>query len=396
MSGTLVTGSPQEAGFYADRIELIERRAQQWIDDGVTTSLVLLAARHATIGLERAFGVAGYGSDVPLSTDAVFPIASISKPVTATAIMILVEDGELSLNRPLKEYFPELSGKGSDRILVHQLLTHTSGWVELEWPPPWGNAAEASTPCPEGQHPLLHRMLEGFFPTDTYKKPGERNDYFTMNYRLLGDLVRRVTGKLLDEFAAQRIFEPLGMSSSTYGPIGDLEPRMVTRDPNAFGPPPGWGDAPLGDASIKTTARDLAVFSQMFLNGGSYGGERILNEWTVKEMTRNQIPGIGCIGFDGHWNAEASWGLGWMIQGNAHWPYSQGILQPRGSYFHQGGTGCALWVDPVHHVVGVYLSVAYMDPLTRNPNWEFDKFQNMLAAAVEPTVGAVPPASASG
>jgi len=120
----------------------------------------------------------------------------------------------------------------------------------------------------------------------------------------------------------------------------------------------------------------------MYLNGGIYDGVRILSGWTAHEMTRNQIPGTGCVNFYGRWVAEASWGFGWMVQGDARWPYSHGVLPPRGTYFHQGGSGTGMWVDSLHGVVGVYLTVAYMDPATHVPNFEFDKFQNMVTAAV--------------
>ena len=128
---------------------------------------------------------------------------------------------------------------------------------------------------------------------------------------------------------------------------------------------------------------DLAVFGQTFLNGGIYDDQRILNDWTVSEMTRNQIPGIGTVSTMGSWIPESSWGLGWMVQGDAYWPWSHGTLQPRGTYYHQGATGCSLWVDPVHEIVGVYLSVVERDFANPDPMWEFDKFQNMVTAAVD-------------
>ena len=120
----------------------------------------------------------------------------------------------------------------------------------------------------------------------------------------------------------------------------------------------------------------------MFLNGGCYGGQRLLNEWTVAEMTRNQIPGIGCVSPMGTWVPEGSWGLGWMVQGDARWPWSHGMLQPRGTFYHQGSGGCSLWVDPTHEVVGVYMSVSFRDFTSPDPMWEFDTFQNMVTAAI--------------
>lgn len=382
----LSNGSPDDAGFYPDRIELIKGKAQQWLDDGPAQSLVLLAARNGVIALHEAYGIARYDRTDPLRTDAVFPVASMSKPVTATAIMMLVEAGDLSLNRPLKEYFPELSGKYSERILVHQLLTHTSGHVDE-----FGVVLpEPDAALPEGQHPWVHGFLEWFYPRDAVKKPGEQNIYCTANFTLLGELVRRVSGQRLDIYAREHIFEPLGMGSSAFGADPRLDERFVSRDPDFMGPPQQEGegmmqmmDAPDGGVGLRTTSGDLATFAELYRNGGEYGGVRLLNEWTVAEMTRNQIPGIGTVNWGRVWINEASWGLGWMIQGDARWRSSHGILQPRGTFYHQGGTGCAFWIDPVHDVVGIYLSSTPLDFETGDAHWEFDKFQNMVTAAVD-------------
>ena len=141
-------------------------------------------------------------------------------------------------------------------------------------------------------------------------------------------------------------------------------------------------DTPNGGGSLKSNAQDLATFGQMFANGGAYAGVRLLNDWTVAEMTRNQIPGVGCVSTMGSWVPEGSWGLGWMVQGDARWPWSHGMLQPRGTFYHQGASGCSLWVDPVHELVGVYLSVVNRDFGNPDPCWEFDTFQNMATAAL--------------
>jgi len=320
--------------------------------------------------------------------DAVFWCASLAKPITATAIMILVEDGLLSLNRPLKEYFPNLRGQYSERILVHHLLTHTSGFLDevVDDAPVFARPPDPGTAPAPGQDPNTHGVVSFYEGKDCFKKPGAQNSYCSANFTILGDLVRRVSGVSLGQFARERIFEPLGMTSSSMGYDHAFDERLVTMDKGFFGHDFRDRIGSMGcngGGALFSTAGDLAIFGQTFLNGGAYGGERILSEWTTREMTRNQIPGIGCVNFYGAWISEASWGLGWMVQGDARWPYSHGILQPRGTYYHQGGSGTGLWVDALHEVVGVYLSVAYMNPQTHEPNFEFDKFQNMVTAAVQ-------------
>ena len=126
-------------------------------------------------------------------------------------------------------------------------------------------------------------------------------------------------------------------------------------------------------------AGDLAIFCQTFLNGGTYGDTRLLSFPTVSEMTQNQIPGVGTY-YNG-WHNEASWGLGWMIQSHERWPYSEGALQPWGTYYHQGSGGCGLWVDPVNEIVGVFCSVCETDEVGQN-RWQFDLFQNLVTCAV--------------
>ena len=157
--------------------------------------------------------------------------------------------------------------------------------------------------------------------------------------------------------------------------------------PEGFGPPDDvreFIEVPDGGSGLHTTAGEIAIFAELFRNGGEYDGVRLLNDWTVAEMTRNQIPGIGTVSLSGGWIPEASWGLGWMVQGDARWRSSHGMLQPRGTFYHQGASGCAFWVDPVHDVVGAYMSsVPILDFETGDAHWEFDTFQNMVTAAVD-------------
>ena len=109
----------------------------RWVEEGHTPTLAVCVARRGVIVLDEAFGVLGPGPDSPpLERDALFPICSLTKPITATLVMQLVEDGLLGLNRPAKDYLPEISGDGTDEILVHHLLTHTTGYP-FQIDPPW-------------------------------------------------------------------------------------------------------------------------------------------------------------------------------------------------------------------------------------------------------------------
>src|SRR5262245_3166940 len=120
-------GDPDEAGMSAQRVRHIAHLARSWVEQGITPALVVLAARRGIIVLHEAHGHLTPDDDSPsLPRDAVFPLTSISKPIAATAAMLLVEDGLLGLNRPVREYLPEFVGEGKDAVMVHHLLTHTS------------------------------------------------------------------------------------------------------------------------------------------------------------------------------------------------------------------------------------------------------------------------------
>jgi serine-type D-Ala-D-Ala carboxypeptidase len=278
------------------------------VTNGQTPSLVILAARKGIIFLYEAFGqLRPDANSPPLQLDSIFPLSSLTKLVTATAAMILVEDGLLGLNRPIIDYIPEICGEGTEEILVHHLLTHTSGYNELalltymierrgKWP--------EFPPCHENQHPLIHEALCRQYPAPLIKAPGTEMSYCGHNYLLIGELVRRVSGCSLADFASVRIFQPLGMNDTSYILPESLDSRVVKRPSDA---PYAQRESrffeglnsrqiqetPYGQTGLFSTTMDMAIFGQMFLNGGRYGDKRVLSRPAVTEMTRNQIPGIG-------------------------------------------------------------------------------------------------------
>jgi serine-type D-Ala-D-Ala carboxypeptidase len=395
-SAKLRYGTPEEAGMLPDRIERVKQLAAGWVNEGHTPSLVILATRKGIIFLQEAYGRLRPQEDSPpLQTDSVFPIASLTKPVTATAAMILVENGLLGLNRPLVDYIPEICGEGTEEVLVHHLLTHTSGyneeallafWMENlgKWPKP--------PPCPETQHHLIHEVLHRRYPAPLWKAPGVEMSYCNHNYLLLGELVRRVCCCSLADFAAERIFQPLGMIDTYYIVPESLEARIVKRPADAPGAQrlsrfnEGMNsrqiqETPYGDGGMFSTAMDMAVFGQMFLNGGRYGDKRVLSRPTVSEMTRNQIPGIGVYWF-GTFMPEASWGYGWIVASDTKWKYWGGSLHSPKMFGHGGSGGAALIVDPVQEIVLVYFSVVLEVTPRLEQKGDFDLFENSIYASI--------------
>lgn len=377
---TLKIGTPEEAGMDPGRIEALRCRAPEWIDPQRMRSAVLLAARRGKIVFHEAWGPLTWRQDSPpLQTDSIFRVASITKPATATAAMMLVEEGRLGLNRPIKEYLPEICGEGTDDIEVQHLLTHTSGYDEEEAGDRFGefqsNSSLVSESSEDGLHPLVGQYLSCLWDLPSHWASGGKMSYADYNFNLLGEIVRRVSGLPLEDFARARIFDPLNMKDASYFRDEDKLDRIACRREGLVLPEGVWGAD-----GLNLTALDLATFGQMFLDSGKYANQQVLSPATVHEMTRNQIPGIGTEFLGYH--EEASWGLGWTVQHDERWRWIGGTLPPKGTFYHMGAGGMCLWVDPFNEIVGVYLSVCLEIDDDLEHHWNLDLFQNMVTAAV--------------
>lgn len=299
-------GLPQEAGIRADAVHNIKDHAELWVTEGSTPALVLLAARRGVIFLHEAYGHLTNEPDSPtLTLDAIFPLASLSKTITATAIMILVEDGLVGLNRPVQEYIPEFTGDSREAVMVHQLLTHTSGLRDEDWEEVIERESDtAEIPPPEEtMNPKVNELLHFLLRTPLGLPPGQEMYYSGANYYLVGEIVRRVSGNSLDQFTQERIFNPIGMKDSFFTVPKGVQSRVVRRPEEA----PGFTyqdqefmERPSPSGGAYSTALDIARFGQMFLNDGIYGDRRILSPATVAAMTRDQIPGISASFIDLH------------------------------------------------------------------------------------------------
>jgi CubicO group peptidase (beta-lactamase class C family) len=350
----------------------IKKIAKEWVERGDVQALVMLAARRGIIVLHEAIGLQTPDRDSPpLAKDAIFPIASITKVITATAVMILVEEGKVGLNRRVAEYLPEFSGEGRDAVLVRHLLTHTSG---LRDDPNW--TFESLTSRSE--------QLSLAFETPLSGRPGEAMAYCQYNFELLSEVVGRACGESLGDFCDSRIFQPLGMKDTHCGLRGTARPRIVRRPSGAWASGidrPVFDGGRWGSTAAWSTASDLAVFGQTFLNQGLLGDQLILSPASVAAMTRNQIPGIPAKLGDEVF-PEASWGYGWSVHGQK--TGKCGGLYPANAFESWGAGGSYTWVDPASDVVGVYLSVV---PRPETDPWVLhyrmnDLFADAVTAAI--------------
>jgi CubicO group peptidase (beta-lactamase class C family) len=286
---------------------------------------------------QRAYGRLSYDDGAAAVAPAtVFDAASLTKVLaTAPSVLLLAEAGKLDLEAPIVRYFPECGGNGKDGITVRHLLTHSSGLpAGLPALPAWEGDAAA------------HALACGRQVTDA---PGAAFRYSDINYILLGQLVQRVSGMPLDQFAQRHIFTPLQMRHTGYLPLSRVDaagiaPTQrgaagVVHDPTAR-----RMRGVAGSAGVFTSAGDVARFARMLLAGGELDGTRILGADSVRLMTTVQSPPA----------LPQLRGMGMDIDSPFARP--RGELFPIGSYGHTGFTGCILWIDPRSGTFYVLLS----------------------------------------
>lgn len=275
----------------------------------------------------------------PMTEDTIFDAASLTKVIATTpAMMLLIERGQVKLDEPVQTYIPEFKGDGKEAITVRQLMTHMSGLrPDIETKTDWhGQKAAIEKACDE--------KLQA--------TPGTVFRYSDINFFLLGEIVRRVSGKSLEEFVANEIYRPLKMVDTGYLPhqsllnriapteVADGKPwRGIVHDPTAR----HMGGV-AGHAGLFLTASDLARYARMLLNYGTLDEVQIFKPETVKLMTSVQSPE----------GVPARRGLGWDIDSPYNGP--KGKLFPLGSYGHTGWTGTSIWLDPFSQSFVIFLS----------------------------------------
>jgi uncharacterized protein YbbC (DUF1343 family)/CubicO group peptidase (beta-lactamase class C family) len=334
------TPAIRPAQLHAARLPEIDALIGRFIADAQMPGAALWI-EHGGESYHRAYGQrALVPKTEPLSEETVFDVASLTKVVATTpSVMLLVERGQIEVDAPVSRYVPEFIGGGKDAITVRHLMTHTSGLkAGLPATPAWsGYDRGIALACAETvTHP-----------------PGTNFRYSDINFIVLGEIVRRVSGLPLDEFAAREVFRPLGMKDTGYLPLsGKSAARIAPTELVAGQPLRGVVHDPTarrmggvaGHAGLFSTTADLARFARMLLNLGQLEGVTLFKPETVRRMTSVQSPPA----------VTARRGLGWDIDS----PYSRprGTVFPLGSYGHTGFTGCILWLDPLSKSFYVLLS----------------------------------------
>ncbi len=398
----------QVPGMDPERLASIPIRMNTFVEKGTIAGAVTLVARHGVVASLEAVGHQHLETKTPMRTDTIFQIRSMTKPVTAVAVMTLIEEGRLGLLDPVEKHLPEFremsviaSREGDNEpalkqpsraITIRDLMSHTSGMLNAPGPADgdWKNWLLTWTKRTMAEKVAMCAQK----PLDS--DPGTNYQYSNGGYYTLGRIIEVVSEQPYEEFIAERIFEPLGMKDSSFFPPPEKFDRIAspyrpvegklkkTEDELRYlqgrkNPSPGWG--------ILATASDLLAFHQMMLNGGTYNGRRILSRPSVELMTQvhtGELYGAGPRGPE-----LASYGLGWRVvpppagRHSPNWRWQMLRLMSPGAYGHGGYGGAFGWVDRKKDLIGIFLIQVFPDAGSpdRYPE-ELHAFMAMAAAAI--------------
>ena len=398
-AASIQTSKPEDVGFSSERLARVRETVQRHIDTHDISGAVTLIARRGRVAHFSAEGLMDLDSKKPMSKEGLFWIASMSKPITGAAIMMLLEEGKLRLTDPVSKFIPELRGlkvavmeelpgppgrapspnpqfytiPSSREITIRDLLTHTSGLVSGGPASTFENQKVARKPGEK-----LADYIPRLAATPLDFQPGTRWSYSPgAGFDTLGRIVEIVSGQTFDQFLRQRFFEPLGMKDTSFHPAGELVPRVATmyhRDSNALtkvDTSERMSNTTYfsGAGGLMTDAEDYLQFAEMLLNGGSWNGKRFLSPKTIELMSAVHVPDT----LPGRPKGRG-FGLSVQVVSDA---VAANYRVSDGSFGWDGAFGTHFWVDPKEKVVGILMIQ------TNNPNRELDRdFENAVMQAM--------------
>lgn len=366
-SGLSTAASPD-----GDRSELarIPANLQRFIEDGTVSGVLTLISHRGQIVEFKAQGMADIEANRQMRKDTIFQIMSMTKPVTAVGIMMLAEEGKLSLRESVERYLPEFHGlrvaatlgpeatrvgTPERAITIRDLLTHTAGIAD--------SAPLDIHDYPQLMNRPLKEVVEHWAKQPLLFQPGTKWSYSSPGIEILGRIIEVCSGQKYEDFIADRILRPLEMKDSFFFPtqaqtqriamVYQHESKKLVRSTGSIlgGDPtlyrkgavfsaPGWG--------LYSTASDLVRFYQMMLNGGSFEGKRYLSTFSVKLMTEVHTGDIRPTG----WMGGTGYGLAWEVVNDA---YGEAVGHAKGTYGHEGAFGTQGWIDPSNELIRILL-----------------------------------------
>ena len=339
----------------------IPAKMKTYVDQGTAAGFVTIVARHGHVASLQAVGYQDLESKTPMRTDTIFRIASMTKSFTVAGVMILVDEGRLSLLDPVEQYLPEFKGikvnpcpeppAGQTCALVNpnrpitilDLMTHTSGLP--------GQGARG----PEPFKSLAERVSVGAHIA-LLAQPGTKWIYSQIGYAALGRIIEVCSGKSYEDFLAERLFHPLGMEDTYFFLPPAKQSRLATlytldpsgklvREPDS---PPSAVHVPAPEGGARTTAADMARFYQMLMNHGTLNGKRILSVPAVAAMTTNQTGDLKDVEFSPGLGMGLSFGVIKDVVGTYRY-------QSMGSFSKGGADRTYGWGDPARDLFGIIL-----------------------------------------
>lgn len=339
----------EAAGLSAERLARVYAYLEAEAAAQRLPGAAVLVARHGQAVAPRAFGSPHLAGGSPMRPENIFLVASVTKPVTVTAAMLLVERGQLYLDETVADIIPEFGTHGKESVRVRHLMSHTSGLPDM---------------LPDNEqlrkdHQPLAEFVKRMYDLELSFPPGTNIQYQSCGLAILAEIVERRAGTTLPQFLRSEIFAPLGMHDTGLGAEGldhariaevNVGPALQDKDWN-WNMPYWWNfGAPWG--GMFTTVNDFFRFMQMFLNGGEVDGVRVLSPATTAAMTRDQTSENPQIPAEMRY--RQAWGLGWGLHWRRHptagWPYFGDLTSP-GTFGHGGATGTVVWADPVRQLV---------------------------------------------
>jgi len=371
------SSSPETVGMSSERMARISSLSRDYVDSSRVAGIVTMVARKGKIVYYEAFGKRGMDDPGPLKKDDLFRIFSMTKPVTAVALMQLYEQGKFHLKDPVSKFIPELkdlkvlNDNGvlvpvKNQMTIQQLLTHTAGFSYGFNPNDMVDKQYAEADLWNAKD--LVDFVERISKIPLKYEPGTKWHY-SIAVDLQGLIIERLSGQSLNEYFAEHIFEPLGMQDTHFQVPENKRSRFLPNDQFDAGSrkpktiseitPSAYSDyfnvsLYSGGGGLVSTAMDYMLFSECIRNGGELNGRRILSTKTVKYMIKNHLEAsINYTGNNASNNDRGSgfgFGLGFAL--NLDTP-SSGVIGSEGEFNWGGAAGTVFWIDPVEEITVV-------------------------------------------
>jgi len=394
-AASLALSKAEDAGISSERLQRIHPLIQSHIDAKDLSGAVTLVVRRGKLVHFEAQGSTDFESNQPMRTDTLFRMASMTKPITAVAVLMMMEEGKLILSDPVSKYIPEFKNpkvavwnlpndpKGAgvrlvtaDReVTLQHLLTHTAG-LAVSTEGPAGEFYRQANLSQEGISLAEYCKRAGALPLNF--QPGTQWQYTsTVGFSILGRVVEIVSGMNLDQFFKQRIFAPLGMNNTFFNippeRMADVATVYTRSDKgltkqNLPRPLPPGVEFFAGSGGLTGSAQDYLQFCQMLLNGGQRNGARLLSRKSVELMTDNAIGNLDLANYpvQGQNLSGYGFGLGVRVRKSTG---ASGWLGSVGDYGWAGANGTYFWIDPKEQLIGMVLMATTVGRLrTEFPN----------------------------